>query len=131
MPQYVEESVDLWYVFVANAMIPAILVAISVIAINIDEVLSLVSDPGYMAMTLLTVVIAALVAGFVGWLVKLYWIESAISAGLGLADFGSSGDLAVLQASQRLNLLPFLSISSRIGGGLVLVALSALAPYLL
>lgn len=131
LPQYVEESVDLWYVFVANAMIPAILVAISIIAINIDEVLSLVSDPGYMTMTLLTVLVAAVVAGFVGWLVKLYWVESAISAGLGLADFGSSGDLAVLQASQRLNLLPFLSISSRIGGGLVLVALSALAPYLL
>jgi malate:Na+ symporter len=131
LPEYVEASVDLWYVFVANAMIPAILVAISIIAINIEEVLSLVSDPGYMLMTLLTVVIAALVAGFIGWLVKLYWIESAISAGLGLADFGSSGDLAVLQASQRLNLLPFLSISSRIGGGIVLVALSILAPYLL
>lgn len=131
LPEYVEASVDLWYVFVANAMIPAILVALSIIAINIDEVLSLVSDPGYMMMTLLTVVIAAIVAGCIGWLVKLYWIESAISAGLGLADFGSSGDLAVLQASQRLNLLPFLSISSRIGGGIVLVALSALAPYLL
>lgn len=131
LPQYVEASVDLWYVFVANAMIPAILVSISIIAINIDEVLALVSDPGYMIMTLLTVIVAALVGGFVGWFVKLYWIESAISAGLGLADFGSSGDLAVLQASQRLNLLPFLSISSRIGGGLVLVALSTLAPYLL
>lgn len=131
LPQYVEASVDLWYVFVANAMIPAILVSISIIAINIDEVLALVTDPGYMVMTLLTVLVATLVAGFVGWFVKLYWIESAISAGLGLADFGSSGDLAVLQASQRLNLLPFLSISSRIGGGLVLVALSALAPYLL
>ncbi|SDS12366.1 Na+/citrate or Na+/malate symporter [Brevibacterium sandarakinum] len=131
LPDYVEASVDLWYVFVANAMIPAILVALSIIAINIEEVLSLISDPGYIAMTLLTVVIAAVVAGFVGWLVKLYWIESAISAGLGLADFGSSGDLAVLQASQRLNLLPFLSISSRIGGGIVLVTLSVLAPYLL
>lgn len=131
LPEYIEASVDLWYVFVANAMIPAILVALSIIAINIDEVLSLISDPGYMMMTLLTVVIAAIVAGCIGWLVKLYWIESAISAGLGLADFGSSGDLAVLQASQRLNLLPFLSISSRIGGGIVLVALSALAPYLL
>lgn len=131
LPGYVEASVDLWYVFVANAMIPAILVAISIIAINMEEVLSLVTDPGYMLMTLLTVVIAAVVAGFVGWLVKLYWIESAIAAGLGLADFGSSGDLAVLQASQRLNLLPFLSISSRIGGGIVLVALSVLAPYLL
>lgn len=131
LPTYVEESTDLWYIFVANSMIPAILVSLSIVAINIDEVLSLLGDPGYMALTLLTVVVAIFVAGLVGWLVRLYIIESAISAGLGLADFGSSGDLAVLQASQRLNLLPFLSISSRIGGGLVLLALSALAPFLL
>lgn len=131
MPRYIEEAANLWYVFVANAMIPAILVSLSVVAINIDEVVDRLSDPGYMGLTLLSVVIAIVVAGFVGWLVRLYIIESAISAGLGLADFGSSGDLAVLQASQRLNLLPFLSISSRIGGGIVLLVLSALAPLLL
>lgn len=131
LPSYVEEGADLWYVFVANSMIPAILVALSVVAINISEVLALLSDPGYMLMTLAAVLLAIVIAGSVGWLVRLYVIESSIAAGLGLADFGSSGDLAVLQASQRLNLLPFLSISSRIGGGLVLVALSALAPILL
>lgn len=131
MPRFIEESANLWYVFVANAMIPAILVSLSVVAINIDEVLDRLSDPGYMSLTLLTVVLACVVAGLVGWLVRLYIIESAIAAGLGLADFGSSGDLAVLQASQRLNLLPFLSISSRIGGGIVLLVLSALAPLLL
>lgn len=131
LPRYIEEAANLWYVFVANAMIPAILVSLSIVAINIDEVLGRLSDPGYMSLTLLTVVLALVVAGFVGWLVRLYIIESSIAAGLGLADFGSSGDLAVLQASQRLNLLPFLSISSRIGGGIVLLALSALAPLLL
>lgn len=131
LPRYIEEAANLWYVFVANAMIPAILVSLSVVAINIEDVVNRLSNPGYMLLTLLTVILAIVVAGFVGWLVRLYMIESAIAAGLGLADFGSSGDLAVLQASERLNLLPFLSISSRIGGGIVLLALSALAPLLL
>lgn len=131
MPDYVEEAADLWYVFVANSMIPAILVSLSVVAINIEEVTALLGDAGYMAMTVATVLLAITIAGAVGWLVKLYVIESIVSAGLGLADFGSSGDLAVLQASGRLNLLPFLSISSRIGGGIVLLTLSILAPYLL
>ncbi|MGO1183594.1 MAG: 2-hydroxycarboxylate transporter family protein [Micrococcaceae bacterium] len=131
LPRYIEESANLWYVFVANAMIPAILVSLSVVAINISEVVARLTDVGYMALTLLSVLIAIVVASVVGWLVRLYIIESAIAAGLGLADFGSSGDLAVLQASQRLNLLPFLSISSRIGGGIVLLVLSALAPLLL
>lgn len=131
LPGYVEEGADLWYVFVANSLIPAILVSLSVVAINISEVLALLSDPGYLLMTLAAVLLALVLAGVVGWLVRLYFIESAVSAGLGLADFGSSGDLAVLQASQRLNLLPFLSISSRIGGGVVLLTLSVLAPILL
>lgn len=131
MPDYVEEAADLWYVFVANSMIPAILVSLSVVAINIEEVTALLGDPSYMAMTFATVLLAILIAGAVGWLMRLYVLESIVSAGLGLADFGSSGDLAVLQASERLNLLPFLSISSRIGGGIVLLVLSALAPYLL
>lgn len=131
LPRYIEEAANLWYVFVANALIPAILVSLSVVTINITEVVARLSDPGYMLLTLLSVLIAIVVAGVVGWLVRLYVIESAIAAGLGLADFGSSGDLAVLQASQRLNLLPFLSISSRIGGGIVLLVLSALAPVLL
>ena len=131
LPRYIEEAANLWYVFVANAMIPAILVSLSVVAINIEEVADRLTDPGYMLLTLLTVLLAAGVAGAVGYLVRLYVIESSIAAGLGLADFGSSGDLAVLQASERLNLLPFLSISSRIGGGIVLLVLSALAPLLL
>lgn len=131
LPRYIEEAANLWYVFVANAMIPAILVSLSIVAINIEDVVNRLSDAGYMLMTLLTVILAVVTAAFVGWLVRLYIIESVIAAGLGLADFGSSGDLAVLQASGRLNLLPFLSIASRIGGGIVLLTLSALAPLLL
>ena len=131
LPRYIEEAANLWYVFVANAMIPAILVSLSVVAINIEDVVDRLSDPAYMLLTLLSVILAVAVAGTVGYFVRLYIIESSIAAGLGLADFGSSGDLAVLQASERLNLLPFLSIASRIGGGIVLLVLSALAPILL
>lgn len=131
LPSYIEESADLWYVFIANSMVPAILVSLSVVAIEMAQFVELLGNPGYMVLTLITVLVAITVAGFVGWLVRLYVIESAIAAGLGLADFGSGGDLAVMQASQRLDLLPFMSISSRIGGGLVLLALSALAPWLL
>ncbi|PXA79217.1 MULTISPECIES: 2-hydroxycarboxylate transporter family protein [Auritidibacter] len=131
LPTEIEEAVDLWYVFVANSMIPAVLATLSIVSINIDDLLALLSDPGYMVMTVATVLLAIAIAGAIGWLMRLYIIESAISAGLGLADFGSSGDLAVLQASQRLDLLPFLSISSRIGGGIVLLTMSLLAPLLL
>lgn len=131
IPDFIVDAADLWYRMVANAFIPAVLVAVSIVAIDFRSVISLLGDPIYMLSTVAVVIVAALAAGFIGWLVKLYFIESAISGGLGLADFGSSGDLAVLGAANRLELLPFLSISSRIGGGLVVLALSLLGPVLL
>lgn len=131
IPDRIVDAADLWYRMVANAFIPAVLVAVSIVAIDFHLVISLLADPIYMISTVAVVFVATLAAGFIGWLVNLYFIESAISGGLGLADFGSSGDLAVLGASNRLELLPFLSISSRIGGGLVVLALSLLGPILL
>lgn len=131
IPDLIVDAADLWYRMVANAFIPAILVSVSIVAIDFRQVISLLGDPIYMLSTVAVVIVAALAAGFIGWLVKLYFIESAISGGLGLADFGSSGDLAVLGAANRLELLPFLSISSRIGGGLVVLVLSLLGPILL
>lgn len=131
IPDTFTRAADTWYRLVANAFIPAILVSVSIVAIDFSTVLALLSDPVYMISSIAVVIVALLAAGLIGWLIKLYFIESAISAGLGLADFGSSGDLAVLGAANRLELLPFLSISSRIGGGLVVLTLSLLAPLVL
>ena len=131
VPDFIVDAADLWYRMVASAYIPAVLVAVSIVAIDFRTVVALLRDPAYLVSTVAVVIVATLAAGFVGWLVKLYFIESAISGGLGLADFSSSGDLAVVGAANRLELLPFLSISSRIGGGLVLLVLSVLGPILL
>ncbi|WP_244179870.1 2-hydroxycarboxylate transporter family protein [Salinicola salarius] len=131
MPEFLVQSVDMWFRLVASAFIPAVIVAVSFVAIDIDQILTLINDPIYMISTIAVVIVALLAAGFIGWLVRLNFIESSISAGLGLADIGSSGDLAVLSAANRIELLPFLSISSRIGGGLVVLTLSALAPFFL
>ncbi|MGV8872014.1 MAG: 2-hydroxycarboxylate transporter family protein [Rhodococcus sp. (in: high G+C Gram-positive bacteria)] len=131
IPDYLVAGADLWYRLVAAAFIPAILVSVSIVAIDFQQVLTLLNDPIYMISTVAVVLVAALAAGVAGWLIRLNFIESSIAGGLGLADFGSSGDLAVLGAANRLELLPFLSISSRIGGGLVVLILSLLGPLVL
>ena len=72
----------------------------------------------------LIVVGAILGSGLVGWFVGFYPIETAITAGFCMANRGGSGDLAVLGAAKRMELISFAQISSRLGGGLMLIIAS-------
>lgn len=88
------------------------------------------------AITLGNVVIAlAIVIGciigsaIVGYLVGFYPIDTAVTAGLCMANRGGSGDIAVLGAAERMSLMSYAQLSSRLGGGLVLVIASILFGF--
>lgn len=74
----------------------------------------------------LIVVGAILGSAIVGQWVGFYPIDSAITAGLCMANRGGSGDLAVLGASHRMGLIAYSQLSSRLGGGIVLILGSVL-----
>ncbi|MBS4534333.1 2-hydroxycarboxylate transporter family protein [Clostridium sp. D2Q-14] len=64
---------------------------------------------------------AVLGSAIVGYFVGFFPVDTAVTAGLCMANRGGSGDIAVLGASKRMGLISYGQISSRIGGGIVLV----------
>ncbi len=74
---------------------------------------------------------AVLGCAVAGYLVGFYPVDSAVTAGLCMANRGGSGDLAVLGASKRMGLMAYAQLSSRLGGGIVLIIGSILFASLM
>ena len=90
-------------------------------------------DSLFLALTFTNVIIAAFIvcgavigAALGGWIMGFYPIDAAITAGLCMANRGGSGDLEVLTASNRVSLISYAQISSRLGGGITLIISSIL-----
>ena len=80
--------------------------------------------------TIVATVATLVVTGFfAGRLVNIYPIEAGIIAAC-RASQGGTGDVAILSASNRMVLMPFAQVATRIGGALtVTLALALVAQY--
>jgi Na+/citrate or Na+/malate symporter len=128
IPEKFEEGAFQWFGFVITSMTTVLLIGIGVAYTNLGEVLQALT-PQYLLLVSVTVLGAALGSGLVGRLVGFYTIESSITAGLCMANMGGTGDVAVLSASKRMELMPFSQISSRIGGAFMLILASTLLKF--
>ena len=130
VPDRIELAAEGWYRFVVANFTPALLVGIGIAYTDLEMVFQTMSLK--FALLVVTAVVTIVIAsGFIGTKVGFYFVESALTSGLGMADMGGTGDVAVLSAARRMELMPFMQISSRLGGALILVLVSLLAPLLL
>ncbi|WP_431188526.1 2-hydroxycarboxylate transporter family protein [Arthrobacter crystallopoietes] len=130
LPKDLEDSTSDWGEMIASVLVPALLVGVSITYIKIDEVLSSMSNPVFIVLTIATVIVATLSSGFLGCLVKFHFVEAAITPGRVMADTGGSGDVSVLSAANRMHLMPFAALTNRVGGALVLFVTALLVPFM-
>ena len=129
VPKRMECAAQQWSQFVMTNWTQALLVGIGIAMIDLGAVIQAFSL-SYLVLVLVVVIGGAFGAGLGGHLVGFYPIESAITAGLCTTNMGGTGDIAVLSAADRMELLPFAQISTRICGAVVLVVASILVQLL-
>lgn len=130
LPVSVEQSCTIWFKFVAKYLTAPLLVGIGVTYTDLHQVINTFSIAN--TIQVIAVVAGAVMgAGLAGVMVGFHFIESAISAGLCMANMGGTGDVAVLSASRRMVLMPFAQISSRLGGALILILVGLVVPLLM
>jgi malate:Na+ symporter len=112
------------YRFMTTNLTPAILVAMGALLVSWPQLAAAFSI-GYFAICTTTVVAMIMAGFFVGRLLNMYPVESAIVTACH-SGLGGTGDVAILSAANRMGLMPFAQISTRIGGAAMIVVATLL-----
>ena len=123
IPQSVKDGSRKLQSFFAGQLSWVIMVGVGVVYVSIADVLAVLTISNFI-MVFFVILGAMAGAALMGWLMGFFPVEAVITAALCMSNSG--GDVAVLGAAQRMNLLSWAQISSRIGGGVMLIIASIL-----
>lgn len=129
IPENLREACRRCQHFCGNKLVWIQMVGMGISAINFSTMFSVASWQN-VVIVLMIVIGCCVGSALFGWIVGFYPVESAITAGLCMANMGGAGDLAVLGAAKRMDLMVYAQISSRIGGAMVLLIASILFAFL-
>ena len=120
VPENIEIACYQWFQFIMKNLTPTLLVGIGLCYLSINTVIESFSIT-YLVLCLVTCIGAFVGAAVVGKLGGFYPVEAGGTAGLCMSNMGGTGDVAVLSAANRMELMPFAQISSRLGGAIILI----------
>jgi len=124
MPAQLEQGAFHLYKFVSTNLTWALLVGIGVLYTPWDQVIAAIT-PAYVLIVLAVVLSMVLSGFFIGRFMNMYPIESACVTACH-SGLGGTGDVAILSSCNRMELMPFSQISTRIGGVGTVVAAAIL-----
>ena len=120
LPEDIEIACYQWFQFIMKNLTNVLLIGIGICYLDIATVIESFSL-SYLLLCGITCVGAFFGAALIGKFVGFYPLEAGITAGLCMANMGGTGDVAVLSSADRMELMPFAQISSRLGGAVILL----------
>lgn len=128
IPASMESGAYQMYKFMSTNLTFAILVGLGTLFVSWDKLVAAFT-PAYFV--IVTVIVLAMIASgfFVGLWLKMYPVEAAIITACH-SGLGGTGDVAILSSSNRMGLMPFAQISTRIGGAAMIVVATILMKFL-
>ena len=114
MPAKMEQGAYHLYKFVSSSLTWPLMVGLGMLYIPLKDVVKIVT-PGYVVVCAAVVVAMITTGYFVGKMMNMFPVDSAIVTGCH-SGLGGTGDVAILSASNRMSLMPFAQVSTRIGG---------------
>ncbi|KAA9012525.1 2-hydroxycarboxylate transporter family protein [Niallia endozanthoxylica] len=128
MPASMEQGAFHLYKFVSGSLTWPLMVGLGLLYIPLEDVVKLVTIPYIIVCA--SVVLAMVGTGYlVGKFMKMYPVDAAIVTGCH-SGLGGTGDVAILSASNRMSLMPFAQVATRLGGASTVILATLLMKAL-
>ncbi|MBZ5668078.1 MAG: 2-hydroxycarboxylate transporter family protein [Acidobacteriia bacterium] len=127
IPVRLELGAHQMYKFMTKNLTFGILVGLGTLFVPWNQMMDSLT-PAYFVICAVTVLSMVLSGFAVGLWMKMYPVESAIVTACH-SGLGGTGDIAILTASNRMELMPFAQISTRIGGAAMIVLATILMKF--
>lgn len=114
MPARMEQGAYHLYKFVSTSLTWPLMVGLGMLYIPLEDVVKIVT-PGYVVVCAAVVISMVATGYFVGKFMKMHPVDAAIVTGCH-SGLGGTGDVAILSASNRMSLMPFAQVATRLGG---------------
>lgn len=119
IPANMELGAYQMYKFMTSNLTFAILVGLGTLFVPWNQMIASLTPSYFLVCG--AIVLSMVASGFgIGFLMKMYPVESAIVTACH-SGLGGTGDVAILSASNRMEMMPFAQISTRIGGAAMIV----------
>jgi len=119
LPTQVETGAHQMYKFIAVNLTFPLLVGLGVLYVPWNDLIAAFTIP-YFVICAASVLAMVASGWFVGRWLNMYPVEAAVVTACH-SGLGGTGDVAILSASDRIALMPFAQVSTRIGGAVMVV----------